>query len=119
MRGKGEISGSAAVALATVGKIPLCRKIALFLLRNSGAADTARGIAEWWIQEDLQATQMALDRLLEAGIVRVRSKGGMTFYSLSGNRTSRRCLRKMLRQSVGDGRNRPRALSRTGQNPAG
>lgn len=112
MRMKAETFKSAPAALATIQEIPICRKIAVFLLRNSEAADTVRGIAEWWIQEDVQVTQMALDRLLEAGVVRVHSTGGMTFYSLSEDRVVRRTLRKMLRQSSGDRRGHSKVLAK-------
>ena len=38
-------------------------------MRNTDAADTARGIAEWWIRRDVVATQDALLKLQACGVV--------------------------------------------------
>ena len=48
---------------------PVCLEIVHYLTRNSGAADTVRGIAEWWIKRDVPTTLEALLRLQESGIV--------------------------------------------------
>jgi hypothetical protein len=48
---------------------PVCRDIVQYLMRNTDAADTARGIAEWWIRRDLAATQDALVKLQACGVV--------------------------------------------------
>jgi hypothetical protein len=48
---------------------PVCLEIVHYLTRNSGAADTVRGIAEWWIRRDVPTTLEALLRLQESGIV--------------------------------------------------
>lgn len=49
---------------------PVCRDIVQYLMRNADAADTARGIAEWWIRRDLAATQDALVKLQACGVVK-------------------------------------------------
>ncbi len=96
MHQEGEISMNEAGILATISEIPICRKIVTFFLRNVKATDTARGVAEWWVQEDLQATQDALDRLVEIGIVLVRTRGGRNFYSFTEDRVLQQSLRKIL-----------------------
>ena len=48
---------------------PVCRDIVDYLMRNTDAADTARGIAEWWIRRDLAATQDALMKLQACDVV--------------------------------------------------
>lgn len=47
----------------------VCREIVQYLMRNSEAADTARGIAEWWIRRDIASTQEALSKLQDCGVV--------------------------------------------------
>jgi hypothetical protein len=49
---------------------PVCLALVQYFTRNIEAADTARGIADWWIKRDAASTQHALLRLLEYGIVR-------------------------------------------------
>ena len=48
---------------------PVCRDIVEYLMQNNDAADTARGIAQWWIRRDVAATQEALMKLQEWGVV--------------------------------------------------
>jgi hypothetical protein len=48
----------------------VCLEIVRYLLGNAEAADTARGIAEWWINRDVSRTAEALTRLQELGVVR-------------------------------------------------
>jgi len=47
----------------------ICRDIVRYLLDHSEAADTASGIAEWWITRDIPRTATALTKLSEHGIV--------------------------------------------------
>src|SRR5262249_31345306 len=47
----------------------LCRAIVSYLVRHTEAADTARGIAEWWIHGAVAATADALSRLEALGVV--------------------------------------------------
>jgi hypothetical protein len=49
---------------------PICLEIVRYFSRHTEAADTARGIAEWWIQRDLPGTAEALAQLERCGIVR-------------------------------------------------
>ena len=48
----------------------VCLDIVRYLLGNGEAADTARGIAEWWINRDVSQTAEALTRLQALGVVR-------------------------------------------------
>jgi hypothetical protein len=64
----------------TTGRLPAIRdllerdstslEIVRYLLRHTGAADTPRGIADWWIGRDLQSTVDALAQLERHGVVR-------------------------------------------------
>jgi hypothetical protein len=38
----------------------VCHDIARYLVQHTEAADTARGIADWWINRDVSATERAL-----------------------------------------------------------
>ena len=62
-------SGRATAIRDLLARDPVCLQIVHYLSRNSEAADTARGIAEWWIRRDLASTQEALLKLQEYGVV--------------------------------------------------
>ena len=47
----------------------VCRDIVRYFSRHTEAADTARGIAEWWIGRDVSSTAEALGRLERRGVV--------------------------------------------------
>lgn len=49
---------------------PVCLDIVRYLSQHNEAADTARGIADWWIHRDLPSTATALIQLERHGIVR-------------------------------------------------
>jgi hypothetical protein len=62
----------------------VCREIADYLARHSDAVDTAVGIAEWWVNCDLAATEVALFKLVDHGIVRpclVQGRASMFAYT--------------------------------------
>jgi hypothetical protein len=48
----------------------VCADIVRYLVDHTEAADTARGIAEWWIRRDIAETAEALNRLHAQGVVR-------------------------------------------------
>ena len=48
----------------------ICAEIVRYLVNHTEAADTARGIAEWWISRDVGETAEALQRLHAHGVVR-------------------------------------------------
>lgn len=52
---------------------PVCLRIVAYLTRNMEAADTAQGIAEWWIHVEPRLTARALRMLLDHGVVRSMS----------------------------------------------
>jgi hypothetical protein len=71
----------------------VCREIVQYLMRHNEAADTARGIAEWWINRDVPSTRQALLRLQECGVVQSYIVQGDTFvYAYT--------KRAVLRQSI-------------------
>ena len=52
---------------------PICLQIVAYLTRNTEAADTTLGIAEWWIHAEPRPTARALRMLLDHGVVRSMS----------------------------------------------
>ena len=69
-----------------------------YLTRNSEAADTARGIAEWWIRRDLASTQEALLKLQEYGVVQSYVvQDNMFVYAYAKNPILRQSLARYLR----------------------
>src|SRR5881397_943442 len=56
----------------------ICAEIAVYLSSNPRAADTARGVAEWWIKRALRPTEEALLKLLRHGVVRSHLVEGTT-----------------------------------------
>jgi hypothetical protein len=71
--------------IALLERSPLCAQIVAFFLAHKSAMDTARGIAEWWIRQDLEMTQEALHYLVACGVVVVRTYAGINLYSLTKN----------------------------------
>jgi hypothetical protein len=49
----------------------VCQDIARYLVQHTEAADTARGIADWWVNRDISATERALVKLLDLGVMRL------------------------------------------------
>ena len=75
----------------------VCLDIVRYLVRNSEAADTPGGIAEWWIGGDITRTAEALARLHAHGVVRSRLVHGATYvYMLTKNRRVRETLREYV-----------------------
>ena len=86
-------SGKATAIRDLLARDPVCLEIVHYLVRNSEAADTARGIAEWWIKRNLASTQEALLKLQEFGVVQSYAVQDSTFvYAYTKN--------PILRQSV-------------------
>ena len=78
----------------------VCREIVDYFVRHSEAADTASGIAAWWINRDLAQTASALTKLREHGIVRSHLVQEMTsVYTLTKSRVVRDTLRQYVEQS--------------------
>jgi hypothetical protein len=77
---------------------PICLEIVHYLSRNSEAADTARGIAEWWIKRNLASTQDALLKLQEFGVVQSFAVQDSTFvYAYTKNPILRQSIARQLR----------------------
>lgn len=76
---------------------PVCREIVDYFLRHREAADTAGGIAAWWIKRDVAQTADALMKLREHGVVRSHLvQDATSVYTL----TKSRLLRETLGQYV-------------------
>ena len=72
---------------------PVCLQIVAYLTRNTEAADTAQGIAEWWIRTEHRPTALALRALLEHGVVRSMSVPNATsVYGLTRDPSLRKNL---------------------------
>ena len=77
----------------------VCREIVHYLVRHSEAADTASGIAEWWIKRDVPTTAKALTKLREHGVVRSHIVQETTFvYTLTKNHFIRGTLQQYVEQ---------------------
>jgi hypothetical protein len=63
----------------------ICREIAAYLVHHNNAADTAAGIAVWWIGRDPKATLEALLKLRRHGIVRSHANGMTSVYAYTKN----------------------------------
>jgi hypothetical protein len=84
-----------------LGRDTVCREIVQYLMRHNDAADTARGIAEWWINRDVPSTRQALLRLQECGVVRSYVVQGDTFvYGYTKRAVLRQSLARCLRELV-------------------
>ena len=102
---------------ATLKADPLSEQIVHFLLENETAMDTARGIANWWVQRDELAVQASLDRLIACGVMTPHTFTSGILYGLTRNQEIRVWLRATYRPALkleshppGDG-NRPRTDS--------
>ncbi len=83
---------------AILDRNPVCVKIVSFFLRHKFAMDNVRGIAEWWIGEDVESTQNALYQLASCGVVVVRSYAGVHLYSFTTDTRLQTQLEELLRQ---------------------
>jgi len=84
-----------------LGRDAACREIVEYLLRHNEAADTARGIAEWWINRDVPSTRRALLKLQECGVVQSYIVQGETFvYAYTKKAVVRQSLARYLREPI-------------------
>jgi predicted transcriptional regulator len=84
-----------------LGRDAVCREIVQYLMHHNEAADTARGIAEWWINRDLPSTRRALLKLQECGVVQSYIVQGETFvYAYTKRAVLRQSLARYLRETV-------------------
>jgi hypothetical protein len=89
--------GSATSLRDLLARDPVCCDIVRYLMRHTDAADTARGIAEWWIGRDLAATQDALLKLQACGVVRSHVVQERTFvYAYTKRAVLRQTLARYL-----------------------
>ena len=84
-----------------LGRDVVCREIVQYLMRHNEAADTARGIAEWWINRDVPATQRALLKLQECGIVQsFIVQGETSVYAYTKKAVVRQSLARYLGETI-------------------
>ena len=75
----------------------VCRDIVHYLVHHSEAADTASGIAAWWINRDVARTAEALMKLHEQGIVRSHLvQDSTSVYTFTKSRPLREALRRYV-----------------------
>jgi hypothetical protein len=78
----------------------VCREIVQYLMRHNEAADTASGIAEWWIKRDIPRTSEALTKLRAHDVVRSHVvQEATSVYTLTKSRFIRETLRHYVGQS--------------------
>lgn len=83
---------------------PVCRQIVQYLMRNNEAADTARGIAEWWIRRDVASTQEAVMKLQACGVVQSYLVQDNTFvYAYTKRAVLRQSLARHFQETVASG----------------
>ena len=76
----------------------VCADIVRYLVDHTEAADTARGIAEWWIRRDVAETAEALNRLQSHGVVRSHVvQEAASVYAFTKNPILRDTLRQFVR----------------------
>lgn len=91
-------SGKATAIRDLLVRDPVCLEIVNYLSRHSEAADTARGIAEWWINRNLASTQEALLKLQDFGVVQSFAVQDNTFvYAYTKNPILRQSIARHLR----------------------
>jgi hypothetical protein len=84
-----------------LGRDAVCREIVQYMMRNTEAIDTARGIAEWWINRDVPSTRLALLKLQEYGVVESYIVQGQTFvYAYTKRAVVRQSLARYLQETV-------------------
>jgi hypothetical protein len=77
----------------------VCLEIVRYLLAHSEAADTARGIADWWIKRDVSRTAEALAELQGRGIVRsYLVQDATSVYAFTKNPLLRTTLRQYVKR---------------------
>ena len=75
----------------------ICLDIVRYLVSHEAAADTVRGIAEWWINRDVARTAQALKRLQDHGIVRsYLVQDSTSIYAFTKNALLRETLRQLV-----------------------
>lgn len=83
---------------------PVCRDIVQYLMHNNDAVDTARGIAQWWIRRDVVATQEALMKLQDLGVVQTHVVQDRTFvYAYTKRSVVRQSLARYLDGALAPG----------------
>jgi len=84
-----------------LGRDAICRAIVQYLMRHNEAVDTARGIAEWWINRDVPSTRQALLRLQECGVVESYViQGDTSVYAYTKRVVLRQSLARYLQDTV-------------------
>ncbi len=65
-------------------------KILEYLGRNPDAMDTEKGIAQWWVRDDLKRVRAALALLVDREILQVRTLNGYPYYFLGKRQVEKR-----------------------------
>jgi hypothetical protein len=76
---------------------PVCEEIVIYLRGHTRAGDTARGIAEWWIDRDPRVTEEALDKLMLVGVVQAHGYGPARVFGYTKDRHIRRVVAHHVR----------------------
>ena len=82
----------------------MCADIVRYFVDHNEAADTARGIAEWWIRRDVSETAEALARLQAHAVVRSYFvQEAASVYAFTKNPILRDTLRQYMRSQPTSG----------------
>lgn len=71
-------------------------KILAYLERHPDAMDSEKGIAQWWVHEDLKQVKAALALLMKRKILQVRALNGQRYYLLREQSQGRSLLIEQL-----------------------
>jgi hypothetical protein len=82
---------------ALIENDPVCLKIVSYLARHNDAADTAQGIADWWIHCEPRATEAALTKLAAHAVVRAHLVQHSSVYALTRGRQLRELINRSLK----------------------
>jgi hypothetical protein len=75
----------------------LCLDIVRYLVSRKRAADSAAGIAAWWVHADATATEAALAKLVAHGAVRAHDVGAAAVYGYTKNPALRRGIARCVK----------------------
>ena len=85
-------NGAGRAILDLLLRDPVCEDIVIYFNAHTRAVDTPRGIAEWWIDRDPRATEEALTKLMNLGVVQAHLHGPTRTFGYTKDRSIRRAI---------------------------
>ena len=93
---------------STLRENTLCDQIFRFLMEHENAMDSARGIADCWVDSDEVSVRSALDSLIGCGVVRAHLLSSGALYGLTRSPEARAWLRATFASGGGRPESPPR-----------